>query len=413
MTTFSPVLKKISPQQWFLLSTIVVNGGNYLYNLLLGRMLGPEAFAEAALMITLLLVLSFLGMTFQLSVAKFSAQYDDDVKDIIVSKMMGYALWIGGGIGLLVLLAAPKLQAFFNTQNALMFQLFGIGIPVYFLMSVNRGHFQGLEQFAKLSFSYQSEMWGRLLITLTALLLIPAQHGVLVVVGILVSLVLGLFPLKKIKIDLFGSQSLDSQIAKQIRTFIGITAFYELTQILINNSDILLVKRYFDAEQAGLYAALALIGRVVYFVAWMFVMLLLPQVVKAKKRGEKTAPMLFKYVGYISILSLSIVACCLLFPETIVSILFGEQYVSMAGLLWQYALATSLFAIANIFTYYFLSIDKYKPIWFSVFFGLSQVVLIALFHQSLTTVVQVQLIAMLSLLIAQILYFVQHNIKQA
>ena len=55
----------------------------------------------------------------------------------------------------------------------------------------------------------------------------------------------------------------------------GLTACYELTQIIINNSDILLVKHYFDMLDAGLYASLALIGRVVYFVAWMFVMLLL------------------------------------------------------------------------------------------------------------------------------------------
>jgi hypothetical protein len=38
-----------------------------------------------------------------------------------------------------------------------------------------------------------------------------------------------------------------------------LTAFYELTQIIIN-SDIILVKHYFNNEQAGLYASLALIG---------------------------------------------------------------------------------------------------------------------------------------------------------
>ncbi len=412
MTAFSLVIKRISPQQWFLLSTLVVNGGNYLYNLLLGRMLGPKAFAETALMVTLLLVLSFLGMTFQLSVAKFTAQFDQEQKEAIVARIQGYAIWIGGVIGITVVLSASMLQNFFNTQNALMFQFFGIGIPIYFIMSVNRGHFQGLEEFTKLSFSYQSEMWGRLLITLIALVLIPAQHGVLVAVGILVSMVLGLFPLKRLKIDFFGSQGLDPMLLKQIRNFIYVTAFYELTQILINNSDILLVKRFFDAEQAGLYAALALIGRVVYFVAWMFVMLLLPEVVKAKKEGRNTAPMLFKYVGYIALLSVGIVTLCAVFPELIISLLFGDQYVSMAGLLWQYALATSLFAIANIFTYYFLSLDQYRPIWFSSFFGLSQVVLIVLFHQSLTTVVQVQLIAMLALLITQIIYFLEHSIKQ-
>ena len=35
-------LKKIKPEQIFMLSVLLVNGGNYLYNLILGRYLGPE-----------------------------------------------------------------------------------------------------------------------------------------------------------------------------------------------------------------------------------------------------------------------------------------------------------------------------------------------------------------------------------
>ena len=54
MTTIKLLLRKISPEQLFMISVLVVNGGNYIYNLLLGRILGPEAFAEAALLITLL-----------------------------------------------------------------------------------------------------------------------------------------------------------------------------------------------------------------------------------------------------------------------------------------------------------------------------------------------------------------------
>ena len=412
MTAFSVIAKKISPQQWFLLSTLVVNGGNYLYNLLLGRILGPEAFAEAALMITLLLVLSFLGMTFQLAVAKFSAQFDGAEREVVVGKMAKYGLLIGGLVGLAVILFAPALQDFFNTESSLMFRVFGFGVPVYFLMSINRGRYQGQQEFTKLSFSYQTEMWGRLVITLLAIILIPKQYGVLVAFGILVSLFLGLFPLKGFKKSFFRSQDWGAIKSKQIKTFVYITAFYELTQILINNSDILLVKSFFEAEAAGLYASLALIGRVVYFVAWMFVMLLLPEVVTAKKEGRKTTPMLFKYVGYIAALSGFIIICCVLFPKFIIGILFGEAYVSMAGLLWQYALATSMFAIGNIFTYYFLSIDQYRPIWFSAFFGLSQVVLVIFFHDTLSTVVQMQIFAMLALLISQVIYFLQYSLKE-
>ncbi|MFT5077499.1 MAG: hypothetical protein ACI917_000001, partial [Patiriisocius sp.] len=59
----------IRPETFFVLSSFVVNGGNYLYNLLMGRMLGPEVFADVAILITLLLVISFIAMTFQVVVS--------------------------------------------------------------------------------------------------------------------------------------------------------------------------------------------------------------------------------------------------------------------------------------------------------------------------------------------------------
>ena len=96
----------------------------------------------------------------------------------------------------------------------------------------------------------------------------------------------GLFPFQKKIVKSISIVPEKLAESKGITLFFMLTAFYELTQILINNSDIILVKHYFDNEQAGLYASLALIGRVVYFVAWMFVMLLLPKVIQLKKEGK-------------------------------------------------------------------------------------------------------------------------------
>ena len=392
-------------------SVLLVNGGNYLYNLILGRLLGPEAFADAALMITLLLVLSFAGMTFQLATAKFAVLFENETWSAFQSTMYRYAGVFGLVIGGLTIAFSSQLQAIFHTQSALVFIIFGIGIPVYFLMSVNRGKYQGRQDFYKLSLTYQTEMWSRLGITLALLYLLPWEPVFLVVIGIVASFLFGLIPSKRKDYVISNSKKLSSAHTKSVTKFMVLTACYELTQIIINNSDVLLVKHYFDAMDAGLYASLALIGRAVYFVAWMFVMLLLPAVVQKQKDGEPTAPILFKYVGYISLLSFSIVAVCYLFPELIISLLFGKAYIAMAGLLWQYALATSLFAISNIFAYYFLSLDRYKPILFSGIIGVAQIVLVAFFHSSLDMVVQVQIIAMVTLLIAQLIYFVKEQMS--
>jgi len=405
MTAFKIVLKKISREQLFMGSVLVVNGGNYLYNLVLGRLLGPEAFAEAALLVTLLLVLSFLGMTFQLATTKFAVLFSGTEWEAFLGLMYRYALGFGMIVGILLFAFSEHLQRLFQTDSDLLFKTFAVGVPLYFFMSVNRGKYQGWQDYGKLSITYQTEMWSRLLLTLGLLWILPLSPSFLVALGIALSFVFGLIPTNFKWRSLIQKQILSGDRKKQVTQFMILTAGYELTQIIINNSDILLVKHYFDGLDAGLYASLALIGRVVYFVAWMFVMLLLPTVVQKRKDGEATAPILFKYVGYIGLLSFTIVLVCALFPNTIINLLFGEAYLAMAPLLWPYALATSLFAISNIFAYYFLSLDQYVPVIVSGVFGISQIALIVFFHSSLNMVVQVQIIVMIALLVAQLLYF--------
>lgn len=397
--------KTLSPEQLFMLSVLAVNGGNYLYNLILGRVLGPAQFADAAVLITFLLVLSFVAMTFQLVTAKFSVVFENETFSNFIAKIYKHATIVGLGFGALIIVFATQLQVIFNTSSSSMFTIFGIGVPLYFLMSVNRGVFQGKKEFKSLSITYQAEMLSRLIITLGLIFLFNIQSSVVIAVGILISFAFGLVPFKFKNLNFKKTFAIDKSHSKQVKSFFIITAFYELTQIIINNSDILLVKHYFDSYDAGLYASLALIGRIVYFIAWMFVMLLLPTVVQLKKEGKATAPILFKYVGYIAAIATAIVIGCALFPETAITLLFGDSYLAMAPLLWKYALATGLFAISNIFAYYYLSLDRFIPVVISGVFGMLQMGLVVFFHDSLEQVVHMQIIAMSLLLIIQIIFF--------
>ena len=392
---------------------LIVNAGNYIYNLLLGRILGPTEFSDAAILITFLLILSFLGMTFQIVAAKYSVLFENQKLQLFIVTVTKIAVLVGVVFGAIIMIFNSQLQTLFHTKTATMFLIFAIGIPLYFLMSVNRGLYQGKNDLKKMSVTYMTEMLSRLFLTLALVLLVPSlPTSVAVAAGISISLIFGLFPFQKsivVKTNIsFTNEVLDT---KSIIIFFALTAFYELTQIIINNSDIILVKHYFNDKEAGLYASLALIGRVVYFVAWMFVMLLLPKVILLKKEGKNTLPILMKYISYITVLSIGIVLFTYLFPNFVVKVMFGEKYISIAFLLWKYALATSVFAIANIFAYYFLSINKYIPVVISAVLGITQIALIVLFHNSLEQVVEMQIIAMVVLLFSQLCFFFYHNKK--
>jgi len=404
-----PFKNKFSTEQLFMMSAMLVNGGNYLYNLILGRFLGPEKFADAAILVTLLLVLSFAAMTFQLVTAKFSVIFEDSVYQTFIATIYKSASIVGVVLGITIVLLSSELQVLFKTTSSSMFIVFGIGIPFYFLMSVNRGVFQGKKELISLSVTYQLEMMSRLAITFGLLCLFEVDSSLLIAIGILCSFIVGLLPFEFKKIPVFNRIKLKKPETKMVRNFFIITAFYEVTLIIINNSDILLVKHYFDSYEAGLYASLALIGRVVYFIAWMFVMLLLPTVVQLKKQGISTRPILFKYIIYIVIIAASIVLACYLFPNQIINILFGNEYIEIASLLWKYAFATGVFAVSNIFAYYYLSLDKYVPVIFSGIFGMLQIALIVQFHASLEQIVHVQIFAMILLLLVQIIFFILND----
>jgi O-antigen/teichoic acid export membrane protein len=359
--------------------------------------------------------LSFAAMTLQLVTAKFSILFKVKTFNRFVSLMYKYALIIGISLGVLIIVFSSGLQQLFNTSSSSMFVVFGFGVPLYFFMSINRGIFQGKKEFKSLSITYQIEMLSRLFVTLGLILIFGINSPVIIAFGIIISFAFGMIPFRFKFFSIQKRIRIREVYKKQIKNFFLLTAFYELTQIVINNSDILLVKHYFESYDAGLYASLALIGRMVYFIAWMFVMLLLPKVIELKKEGKKTSSVLFKYIGYITFLSCVIVVSCALFPETIVQILFGESYLQISSLLWKYALATSLFAVSNIFAYYYLSLDQYIPVIISGIFGTLQVALIIWFHDTLEQVVHMQIFSMFVLLVVQLLFFgtVLRPIKKA
>ncbi len=196
---------------------------------------------------------------------------------------------------------------------------------------------------------------------------------------------------------------------KQLFKFVTVLICYELLHSLIRHGDIIVVQDLFNPEKADLYTSLALVGRGVYIASWLFSMILLPIVVQKQRAGKPTAPLLSKFMAYMSITLFSLVLVSYLYPEVIISSIFGDAYISLANLLWQYVLVSSLFAIANLIAYYFLSLGYYLPAVFTSFLGIIKTFLIIHFHNSLTMIVQIQLITMTALLVALLLYFLQKN----
>jgi O-antigen/teichoic acid export membrane protein len=161
------------------ISTLVVNAGNYIINLIFGRWLGPADFSEVSLLVTLLLMVSFFALAFQLTGAKFAAEYSEKTEISFLKNWLNKRAFYTGLFMLsVVMIGAIFWKEFFQTNSSIPFFILGISLPFYLLMSVNRGLFQGKLEYRKLALTYQSEMWVRLIVSIGLVYLGYRVNGV-------------------------------------------------------------------------------------------------------------------------------------------------------------------------------------------------------------------------------------------
>ncbi|GAB3572644.1 oligosaccharide flippase family protein [Spirosoma luteolum] len=371
-------------------SALLVNLGNYAFNLLAGRLVTPAVFGEISLLVTLLLALSFVAMAFQLTASRYPHTR---------GRLVRVAWQSGAALAVVTVALSEPIRHFFQLAAVWPIVLLALSIPVYFAMSVARGTLQGQLNYRRLAATYQIEVWVRLGLGLS--LIYAGWGGLGVSIGLLASL-LACYGLSRPALS--QPAGAPAEETGLVWSFFGTTLCYELSQVLINNSDVMLVKHYLPDHDAGLYTALSMIGRVVYFATWSVVMVLFPKVVEQQQQGLPTGHLFWGSLGIVGAISGVIVAGCALLPDLIVRILFGPPYLAVAPYLWQYALATSLFALANVFVYYHLSLDRRRPVWLSGMAGLLQIGLIMVWHGSFQAIIADQLVAMLVFLLVLVVY---------
>jgi O-antigen/teichoic acid export membrane protein len=386
-----------------LASSLLVNAGNYLFNLILGRWLGPAAFAELSLVVTLMLVLTLVTGTAQTVAARFAAIY---VADGDRARLEGLYRWggrltwaAGFALALALALATPALADLFQLSTPWPLLILAAGLPIYFAQGIDRGMLQGATRFGALALSYQAEMWVRLLggVALVALGLSVAGATLAVSLSFAAAWLAAWLAWRSSR----GSAAeLGADERRAVLAFAGPAGLTLAGQIVINNSDLLLVKALFAPEQAGMYAALALVGRIVFFATWSVVMAIFPIVAQRHRRGEPHAHLLFAGLGLVAGASGTIILGTLLAPEPAVRLLFGAAYLPIAPLLWLYALATGIYAMANVVVSYRLALGAGGGAVLTLAAGAAQVLGITLFHADLRQVVLVQVVVMGGLLAA-------------
>jgi O-antigen/teichoic acid export membrane protein len=126
---------------------------------------------------------------------------------------------------------------------------------------------------------------------------------------------------------------------------------YFIGQVILSNLDILLVKHFFPPPEAGIYAALALVGRVVFMLSWSVVSSMFPHLGRsyAPQGGH---PVLYTGLLLVGTLTAAFIAAVALAPQALWTVLLGKAFLldiaaSFSSLLTEYAVMTGVYALLS------------------------------------------------------------------
>jgi O-antigen/teichoic acid export membrane protein len=166
-----------------------------------------------------------------------------------------------------------------------------------------------------------------------------------------------------------------------------------------------LVKHFFSAFDAGMYAALSMMGKVIYFAGSSVGYVLFPAVAEREAHGTRSHSLIYASLAIVATISLGLTAGYFLFPRLALQLLFGSSYLAAASYLGLFGLFITFFSLSNVVTTALLGLGRTKIWGYLILASTAQIVGINFFHSSITQVIQVNLAVCATLFVALLLYY--------
>ncbi|OGG01663.1 hypothetical protein A2Z33_05465 [Candidatus Gottesmanbacteria bacterium RBG_16_52_11] len=370
--------------------TMAGNVASYLYHLYLGRALGPAAYGELSSIISLLYIFGVVTLVWQTTLTKFFSEYkargdDSAARHLAVRtlRFLGYSL----GAGLIIIIALAPLTVGFLHLGSARFIVWGyLAFAVSTLAMVFASVFQGYQLFVL--FSAYVALSGIIRLTLS----IPAAAGG--VEWVLVSWVASsaiLFALPVFFLRWLFSAAPYRGILK-IRGVIiySLPAFAALLGLTsLFSTDVIMARHFLPADQAGLYAAIAVLGKIIFYATSSIGAVVFPKVAERVATGKIYRKIVGAGLILVGAGSLILTALYFVIPELVIRMLFGTGYLTAAPYLGTFAVFISLFCLGYILVMTNLAAGN-TGIWIiPIIMAFVQVLFISLRHENAGQIISV------------------------
>lgn len=398
-----------------LASMMLSNLINLIFNAYVGRVLGFESLGLVVFINTLWALIAIgmhaLSQTVNYTASSLAQQSKNASKSFfarVKTRSVITALFIS----IIWLFAAPELTTFFKLPDITPLLLFTPIFAYGTLMSVHRGYLHGNLNFKSEAAIFISESLSKFIGVLIIMSLGLEEYVYLaipfsIIVAAITAAILNnesvayKAPLRGEAVTPFPSRFYIAAI------FTGISG------ALFLNFDMVLVKHYLSATDAGTYALLALVGKMVYFFGSLPNIFMVTFVARAHSLGTASIKT-FRTIFGLSALCVMLGALLLTRPlgSQIVPFIFGEKAESIIPLLTTYVIAMGLFTLSNVIITYHLAKKHYLFPATSLALSLSMCVGILFNHGSIQDVARVIVVVSTAGFITLVFFhFIERHVK--
>jgi O-antigen/teichoic acid export membrane protein len=391
------------------LGNLFANFFNFLFNLFVSRSLTVSEYGIFASVMSLIAFPVLIGNAINPLVVRFAGDYFATKKFALlrglylqIKKLM---LFVSIFIFIVFLIFIPAISNFFHIADSRILFITDFIIFVALIGVINMAFLQ-----AKLAFSFQVivNFCNALLKLVIGGFLVVMGYSVLgvtfaVLISGLVSYLISFIPLKfifdkKISAPSIPNKELFLYGFPSSLALVGLTSFI--------SSDIILVKHFFNPHEAGLYAGLSLIGRVIFFVSAPIATVMFPMIVQKHSMKENYTSTFKLSLALVIIPSVVLTMFYSAFPH--IAVLFflkRKEYLAISQYIVPFSIFITFYSILAILTNFYLSINRTKifiPILIGAFL---QIVLIFFFHDTFLHIIIISLLCTVLLDITLLLYY--------
>ena len=372
---------------------------NLAYNIAVARYLGPKGFGHATVIYTILVLLSAITLAFQIIASKIVAQQTSPEAKSAVYRLFHRGSWI---CGIVVALGLVSFQGgianYLNLPAASLVSIIAIGAAIYVPLGARRGYVQGTCGFRNLAANLVTEQAVRLVGSLALISMGWGLKGVIAANS--AAIAIAYFT---VRVKLTGHEPVPIRFSHAAHETFQASVFFA-GQMIINNGGIVLVNHFFLAREAGYYAAVAMVGRVIFSFSQAVVNSTFPLVAGTSNEERRDLRVIATALALVVGVGAAISVALCIAPAELWTHLFGADF-AIAGkynlpyLLALYALATVIYSLAGVIITFEMSYKIANTSWVQL--GVSGVLLgaISIFHSSLREVVLVQLLLMVLLFV--------------